>query len=75
MSKNVNHCTIDVKSSNMCSTTDNLNTKYSEDVKLINDFIPCTSNTPSTSVVNNCTDRGSCNMGDGSYQKWLTNLK
>ena len=71
MSKNINYCTINVQSPNMCSITDNVITKYSEDVKLINDFIPCT---PSTSIINSCTDRGSCNMGDGSYQKWLTNL-
>jgi len=76
-----NYCVLDLKSPNaMCANSDDDIVKYSEDVKSINDVIPCSStpsSTPSASVQWNCTDRGSCNMGDGSYQKWLsaTNLR
>jgi hypothetical protein len=69
---------IDTKLNNMCANNDIVISKYSEDVKSINDVIPC-SNTPSSSgtpsIQWNCTDRGSCNMGDGSYAKWLNSQK
>lgn len=70
MSNNLNYCMLDVKSTNgMCANSENIITKYSEDVKLI----PCTSAPSASNNTNtwNCTDRGACNMGDGSYQKWL----
>ena len=80
MSNNLNYCMIDTKSSNMCANSDNIIAKYSENIKSINDAIPCSA--PSVSNNNlanvvawNCNDRGSCNMGDGSYQKWQTNLR
>lgn len=87
-----NYCVIDLKSNNnresatmsnsMCKDNSDVISKYSDNVKSINDVIPCTeynSNTPSNNLANvlawNCTDRGSCNMGDGSYQKWQTYLR
>jgi len=64
-----NYCAIDFSSnSNLCKDNSDVITKYSEDVKSINDVTPC-------KEVWDCTDRGSCNMGNGSYQKWLNSQR
>ena len=52
----------------------------SEDINSINDVIICNKNTSTNSNTPSvfewrCNDRASCNMGDGSYQKWLNSLK
>lgn len=73
MSNNLNYCMFDVKSSNMCASSDTIITKYSEDVKACES--PSVSNNKLDVVSWNCNDRGSCNMGDGSYQKWKTDLR
>ena len=73
----LNYCMVDMSSpNNICKKSDDTISKYSEEVKSINDVVPCNGNNPgvpsSTPTPNwNCNDRGSCNMGDGSYQKWL----
>ena len=80
MSNMLNYCSIDFKSPTMCNDSNNNISKYSEDVNSINDVISCnknnSSNLNSPSVFEwKCTDRASCNMGDGSYQKWQTYLR
>lgn len=73
----LNYCMVDISSpNNICKNSDTPISKYSEQVKSINDAVPCTgvpSSTPRQEW--NCTDRGSCNMGDGSYQKWQDIVK
>jgi hypothetical protein len=82
MSNSSNLCVIDFSKQGM-NCNENTTIKYSEDIKSINDVIPCnttatnttTNTTTNTSINNNvvnanwnCTDRGSCAMGK-SYQK------
>ena len=79
MSKKSSYCMLDVTSINpMCENKSDTG-NYSDEINSINDVIPCTNNTPSVystrnanNIANsnwNCTDRGSCAMGDGSYKK------
>ena len=69
-----NYCAIDFNSKNMmCKDNNDVIGKYSDNVKSINDVIPCTSAPSVNDNTWNCTDRGSCNMGDGSYKKWINN--
>jgi len=80
MSNMLNYCTIDFKSPTMCKDSNNITPKYSEDINSINDVIICNKNTSTNSNTPSvfewrCNDRASCNMGDGSYQKWLNSLK
>ena len=76
MSNSSNICILDFSKPGMNCNNENPTIKYSEDVKTINDVIPCNTTTPSSSINNNvvnanwnCTDRGSCAMGKGIYQK------
>jgi hypothetical protein len=74
MSNSSNLCVIDFSKQGM-NCNENTTIKYSEDIKSINDVIPCNTTTTNSSINNNvvnanwnCTDRGSCAMGK-SYQK------
>jgi hypothetical protein len=72
-----NYCLIDLSSgNNMCQNSDNNLLKYSDDVKSINDVIPCSEN--NTGYANakfnvqwNCNDRASCALGTGIVANYL----
>jgi hypothetical protein len=75
-----NYCLIDLSSgNNMCQNSDNNLSKYSEDVKLINDVIPCYVTSPSSynssrskfNVEWNCNNRASCALGEGIVTNYL----